>query len=174
MTNGTSGGPGHSIANLLSYARTMEREAARRYRQFAEAMDRHDNALVAEAFRRIADLEWVHAFHINELCRTAGMRDVPCALPGDVIAGGEIPDSLEAPCPANPHQAIALARKYEERSAWVYRELAEKAEDQEIRKMALCFAGEEEAHMLELECWLARYPAPDHLEDDATLAVPWK
>jgi rubrerythrin len=151
-----------SLEHLLDYARAMEMEAARRYAQLSDMMAQHNNAELAELFRRMADIEWGHVYHVGEIRRELS---VPEAAPPLRVAldldGSEAISPLDMHYLLRPYHALQLAREHEERAARFYSELAASADDEEVRTTALRFAAEEEAHVRELRRWLARYPEPE-------------
>ena len=63
-----SGRPGRAaprtLAEFMAQALAMEREAAQRYAEFADAMDVHNNPEVAALFRKMATIERKHAAQI--------------------------------------------------------------------------------------------------------------
>lgn len=159
--------PNRSLEELFEYAKAMEVEAARRYVQLADMMASHNNPELAALFKRMADIEWVHAYHVGELRREFGVPEsAERAGPGIGLNGAEVPDPLDMHYLHRPYHALELARQYEERSARFYSEVADSAENEEVRTMALRFAAEEETHIRELERWLSRYPEPEQDWDD--------
>ena len=49
-----------TLAELMALALAMEREAAQRYAEFADAMEIHNNVEVAALFRKMATIETGH------------------------------------------------------------------------------------------------------------------
>lgn len=159
--------PNSSVEDLLEYAKTMETEAARRYFQLSEMMAQHNNQELAALFQRMADIEWVHVYHVGEIRRELGMPEATNQTrPGLGLDGAEVPDLLDMHYLLRPYHALALAKKYEERAVCFYNELADAAENEDVRTMALRFAAEEETHVRELQRWLARYPEPEEGWDE--------
>jgi len=159
--------PNRSLEELFEYARAMEMEAARRYFQLSDMMAQHNNSELAELFRRMADIEWVHVYHVGEIRREMGVPESTRRVyPGLGLDGAEVPDPLDMHYLLRPYHALALAREYEKRAAQFYAELAESAENEDERLMAQRFAAEEETHIRELEQWLERYPKPEHGWDE--------
>lgn len=156
-----------SIEQLLGYASAMEREAAIRYTELAQAMEQHNNRDVAELFRRLADIEWVHAHHMGQMLDELSISpELATRPPQEALNSAEVPDAGELHYLYQPYHAIDLARKYEQRSAEFYAQLACTSANEELRTMALSFAAEEQAHLEELEQWLKRYPKPFEDWDD--------
>ncbi len=154
--------PSRSLEDLFEYARAMETEAARRYFQLSGMMDQHNNAELAQLFRRMADIEWMHVYHVGELRREMGVPEAASqARPGLGLDGAEVPDPLDVHYLHHPYHALELARHNEERAAHFYADVAASAENEGVRAMALRFAAEEQTHVRELERWLARYPKPE-------------
>jgi rubrerythrin len=167
MTNGGGIKPERSVEELLAYARLMERAAAERYTELADIMTAHNNREVAEFFRRMAEIEWIHVYNVGELARELEVPDDNVQPgSGDRLRGAEIPDLDDVHYLERPHHAIAHAYGYEQNAARFFRELAESAKTEQLRAAALRLAAEEEMHMRELERWLVRYPKPEAGWDD--------
>lgn len=162
MTAGGNIRPERSVDDLLAYAETMERAAAERYAELADVMMVHNNREVAELFRRMAEIEWLHVNNVIELSRElATPADAVQPGAGDRLRGAEVPDPETMHYLHTPHHALKLAQQYEQSALEFYRQLAESSKDRELRAAALRLAAEEEAHLCELDCWLARYPEPE-------------
>jgi len=158
MNTGGNIQPERSLEDLLSYARTMESEAAMRYAELAGIMETHNNREVAELFHRMAKIEWLHVYNVGELARDLSVSDQMPPGAGDRLRGAELPDTLDMHYLQSPRQALELAYSYEQNAARFYKELAAAAHGEELRAAALQLAAEEESHMRELERWLARFP----------------
>ncbi|NMF88599.1 ferritin-like domain-containing protein [Aromatoleum petrolei] len=159
--------PNRSLEELFEYAMAMEREAARRYTQLSDMMAQHNNPEMADFFRRMADVEWLHVYNVGEIRREVGVpENIGKAKPGLGLDGAEVLDVLDIHYLQHPYHALTLARQHEERAVSFYTDLAGSAENEEVRAMARRFAGDEEAHVRELDRWLAHYPKPEEGWDD--------
>jgi rubrerythrin len=150
------------VRQLMIHAYAMEAEAAERYAEFADVMEVHNNAEVAELFHKMARIENLHAQQIRE---SMGWKTVP--VPAEGIYRWE---GLEAPETADhsdlhylmtPHHALQIARLNEERAKRFYAKLAAEASDDEMRRAALEMSEEEADHVRLIDEWLARTPAPE-------------
>lgn len=155
----SSSHPIRTVEDLLAYALAMETEAAERYEELADQMEVHHNQEVAQLFRKMAAIEGRHSDHMQELAR--GM-ELPEIAPWDYQwPGAESPEAID---PQDLHyrippaRAIALALRHERRAAAFYRQLAQDAQRDDVRRTAEEFAVEEEEHVRWLEQWLTRYP----------------
>lgn len=150
---------GQSIEELFAHASQMERTTAERYRELADMMSTHNNRELAELFRRMADIEWLHVYNVNALCREMNIDEPPATV--RPVGSGEVPDFEDQHYLHRPYHALMLARGYEERARDFYAKLAADAMDEDIRQAALKLAAEEEMHIGELDKWLVRYPKPE-------------
>ena len=155
-------GGAESVSEMMIHAYAMEAEAAERYAEFADVMLTHNNAEVAELFRKMARIENLHAEQIRE---SQGWTTIPKP------AGGAYHwEGLEAPETADhgdlhylmtPHHALEIARRNEERARVFYAALAERAETDEMREAAIEMRDEEAEHVRLIDEWLARTPEPE-------------
>ena len=118
---------------------------------------------VAEFFKRMADIEWIHVYHVGELSREMGGEDgTPTrASAGARLEGAELPDMEDMHYMQRPYHAIALAMKYEQRAVDYYSRIVKSTTNEQVRTAARRLVSEEEMHVRELERWLARYPKPE-------------
>ena len=72
-----------TLTEFMAQALAMEREAAQRYSDFADAMEIHNNREVAALFRKMAGIERKHA---ERIMAEMGWKDTP-ALPSGRQAG---------------------------------------------------------------------------------------
>ena len=145
-----------SVETFLAYAIQLEREAALRYGQLADAMQSCSNREVERLFRRLADYS---RLHLADAMTRAGFREIP-------EIGAELfnwPD-LESPetaaiWGADPFigcaQALEIALEAEQAGFAYYNEIFQSTDDPEIRVLAAEFAAEEHEHVSELKKWIA-------------------
>lgn len=168
MMNDLVDSAGRSLSSLFAYARDMERATAQRYSQLAATMAEYNNDEVAALFKRLADIEWIHAYDVSELCHRMGVpEDVVQPRPSDRLRGAELADPSDVHYLTTPYQAIEMAWQNELRAALFYEDVARTTTDAEVRELATRFGEEERMHMRELEGWRERYPPPpaDWAED---------
>lgn len=144
--------PPRSVAELIAMALAMEREAAARYDELADAMARHGNPELADLFDGLAAEERKHEAHIR-LWLIPGMAELPPIdfawrspesfdLDSSDIAGGIFL--------MTPHRALRLAVHNEERAFAFYSAIAATVEDPAIRTKAESLAKEELDHVVRL------------------------
>lgn len=147
---------------FLQQAHAMEVEAAERYDDFAAQMELHGNLEVAELFRTLAGFERAHADTMAADLAGRGMApapDAPFVGPhGEGIETGST-DALHYLM--TPYQALEVALGSEERALAFFADLAERAETDEVRRLAGELADEERRHVELVRAWLARVPKPD-------------
>jgi rubrerythrin len=150
------------VRQLMIHAYAMEAEAAERYAEFADVMEVHNNAEVAELFHKMARIENLHAQQIRE---SMGWKTVPVAAEGvyrwEGLEAPETADHSDLHYLMTPHHALQIARLNEERAKRFYAKLATEATDDEMRRAALEMAEEEADHVRLIDEWLARTPAPE-------------
>jgi rubrerythrin len=166
-----TGKPGRGIADtgdLLALAYQIEVEAVDRYHLLADQMDVCNNTELAGLFRKLADIEGLHA---RDLLEQAGGQDAIKVI--DVIdldwEGGDTPESIDLSKVhylMTPWHAVQLALAAEKRAFAFFENLKNTVDDAELRAMAAEFADEERAHVDLMEAELAKYPQPEPGWDD--------
>jgi rubrerythrin len=161
-----------SIEEFLAYAIHLEREAADRFGQLADAMATYGNVEVGKLFRRLSDYS---RLHLAEAQARVGYRDLP-VLQADEF---EWPD-MESPetaaiWAADPfmgrEQALEVALAAESAGLAYYISVFDTATDPEIRALAKEFVEEESAHVAELQNWIAYHKAGRKLPADGKLVA---
>jgi len=155
----------YSLTEFLAHAVAMEQEAADRYLELADMMEAHRNDEVATLFRDMHRFSLMHRDSILERAR-------PHALPQlrsweyrwrspPEVGGEEAFDYM-----LEPYNALRYARVNEVRAMKYYRDVADRAQDDEVRRLAGEFAAEEREHAQSLDEWLARTPRPSMTWDE--------
>ena len=148
---------GEWAAELLAQAIAMEREAAQRYAELAQAMTRQGQHAAAALFRMLAEHEGRHLAELRR--RTAGMALPP--LEADCSWPETIPlDALERG--ASTQRALAMALAAEKRAHAFFEQALRVARDAETRELARDMAAQEAEHAALIERMMklaARYPA---------------
>ena len=149
-----------SVEEFLAHAVRLEKEAADRFGQLADAMKSCGNAEVGKLFRKLSDYS---RMHLAEAQARSGYRDIPRLAPNDF----EWPD-LESPetaaiWAADPmigrDQALEIALTAEAAGLRYYQAVHDATGDPEIRALAKLFAEEESEHVAELEKWIEAHKA---------------
>ncbi len=149
-----------SLDELMAQALAIEREAAERYTDFADAMEVHNNQDVAQLFRTMAGYE---AKHAQQIVEEMGWVDAPAVPPG-AWPTFEPPESVpmqDVHYLMQPYHALMLALAAEQRAEAFFADMAEKVKDGPIRAAAIHLRDEEREHVALVKAWLAKVPAPD-------------
>jgi rubrerythrin len=130
---------------LLAIARTLEQEAADRYRGLAERMARQGQAEMAARFDLLASIEERHAIHVTG--RSQGLLGHP---PDAARIRWELPAGYDEDkmrgAALDPYQALAFAVRNEERAFAFYTYIAAEADHPDIQALAEDLARDELQH----------------------------
>jgi rubrerythrin len=129
-----------TLTEFMAQALAMEREAAQRYSDFADAMEIHNNREVAALFRKMAGIERKHAARIMV---EMGWKDTPALRSGRPSWEG-----FEAP-ETTPGDERFFAR------------LARVATDKSVSAAARELQAEEREHVKLVRTWMQKLPKPD-------------
>jgi rubrerythrin len=149
-----------TLAELRALALAMEREAAQRYGEFADAMEIHNNIEVAELFRKMAKIE---AGHATTILSQMGWHDAPPVASDawlDAIEGPETPRGDEVHYLMQPWHALSIALACEERAERFYGRLAGLAKESSVRDAARELQREEREHITLVRQWMGRVEKP--------------
>jgi rubrerythrin len=149
-----------TLEEFMAQALVMEREAAQRYNDLADAMETHNNRDVAQMFRTMAGYEAKHAQAIME---EMNWVEVP-GMPTGAWPAMEPPESVpndEVHYLMHPWHALKLALAAEERAEAFFAELARLAGSDSVRRAALELRDEEAEHVALVKAWLAKTPKPE-------------
>jgi len=146
-------------ADFMARAYAMELEAQERYQQFAEQLETHNNPEVAQVFRKLAEIEGLHAKNILARMKWPGFPKVPVPFAED----GEGPET--APFDSvhyrmQPYHALDIALRGELRAQKFFQEVAAAARSAEVRRMAAEMAAEEGEHVELIRAWMKKVPQP--------------
>jgi rubrerythrin len=151
-----------SMEEFMAQALAMEREAVARYTEFADAMDVHNNADVAQMFRKMAQYEGEHARRILE--QMGWTADPPPPAGGFGWPGLEGPETVPSDGVhylMRPWHALQVALAAEQRAEAFFGELARAAPDDAVRRAALEMQADEREHVELVLAWLAKMPEPE-------------
>jgi rubrerythrin len=166
---GRARGPFQSTASrgeeseFLARAWAIEVEAVERYSMLADTMEAHNNAEVAELFRKLARIEQLHADKIAEQNRSR--------LPQQALSEGkqhwdegereESVDPGELHYRMQPYHALQLALAGEHRARRFFEKVARSARSAAVRATAQEMAADEVEHVRLIEDWMSRTAKPD-------------
>ena len=152
--------PAGQYAEFMARAYTLELEATERYAQFAEQLETHNNREVAKLFRKLADIEALHAKRILDEMQWPSMPALP---PAYAWEGAEGPET--APFDAihylmQPYHALEIALRCEREAQKYYEGIAASRAPKQVRDAAREMAAEEAGHVTLIEEWMRRVPRP--------------
>ena len=148
-----------SLDEFMAQALTMEREAAQRYAEIADAMEMHNNREVAQLFRTMAGYE---AKHAQAIMAEMNWVEAPGVPPGAWPAV-ESPEMIPGDAVhylMHPWHALELALAAEQRAEAFFTELARTAADDSVRRAASELRDEETEHVAMVRQWMAKVPRP--------------
>lgn len=156
-----------SLGMLYAHALAIEHEAEASYRELAARMADSGNDTVADLFRRLAEFEGEHAFHLAKKC--LGLA-VPLLAPGEYAwldCGAPVPEARAFVYRMmTPRLALEIALRAEERAKAFFEQIRAEARDAGIRNLATEFALDEESHIVWVKDALARLPQPFQPSED--------
>ena len=152
--------PVPTLEDFMSRAYAMELEATERYAEFAEQLDEHNNREVAALFRKLSEIEGLHARRILEEMRWPSVPALPPAFAWD---GPEAPES--APFDAlhylmRPWHVLEIALRCELQAVKYFEDIAAGAPPGRVREAALEMAEEEREHVALVKAWMKKVPRP--------------
>lgn len=146
-------------ADFMARAYAMELEATERYAQFAEQLDTHNNREVAQMFRKLAEVEALHARRILEEMRWPSVPLLPPAYAWQGEAPETAPfDSLHYLM--QPWHALEIALRCELQAQKYFEQIAASGAPPEVSKAAAEMADEEREHVRLIRDWMKRVPRP--------------
>lgn len=150
-----------AYVDFMSQAYALELDASERYAEFADQMEVHNNVDVARLFRKLSEIEGLHA---RQILKTMGWPRMPePAFPGP-WPDAEPPETAavtELHYLMQPYQALELALRNEERAEKFFKRTARaKKTPPEIRMVAEEMAKEEREHKRLIRDWMKRVPKP--------------
>ncbi len=145
-----------TVETFLAHAIQLEREAADRFNQLAEAMESGGNKEVGRLFRQLAHYSQLHLADAHE---RSGFREIPELKPGEFEwPDAESPESaaIWAADPLiGPDEALETALAAEMAGLGYYSDVLARTADPEIIAFAKQFVDEESGHVAELKRWIA-------------------
>jgi len=145
---------------FMSRAYAMELEASERYAEFADQLEGHNNAGVAELFRRLSQIETLHARKILEEMGWPSVPPMPAAYAWQSPEGPETAAFDEVHYLMLPYHALEIALGCELRAQQYYEAIASGDAPQRVRAAAAEMAEEEREHVRLVRAWLKKFPKP--------------
>ena len=147
-------------AEFMSRAYTIEIEAQERYQQFAEQMELHNNREVAQLFRKLADIEGLHAKHILAETGWPSLPAMPVPYAGSLEEGPETAPFESLHYLMTPYHALEIALGCELQAVRYFAEIAASTSSERVRAAAAGMAEDEREHVKLIRDWLKRVPQP--------------
>jgi rubrerythrin len=144
----------------MARAYAMELEAHERYALFAEQLDTHNNREVAELFRKLSQIESLHAKRILQEMRWPSMPALPPAYAWESPEGPETAPADDVHYLMRPWHALQIALKCELQAQQYFEGIAAGDAPPAVKKAALEMADEERGHVSLIRDWLKRVPQP--------------
>jgi len=148
-------------ADFMARAYTMEIEATDRYAQFAEQLETHNNREVAQLFRKLADIEKLHAKRILDEMKWPSMPALPPAYAWDGLEAPETAPFDSLHYLMQPWHALEIALRCERDAQQYYENIAASRAPKRVRDTAREMAAEEAEHVRLIKEWMKRVPRPE-------------
>jgi rubrerythrin len=149
-----------TLIEFMAQALAMEREAAQRYSDLADAMEMHNNREAAALFRKLAGIERKHA---TRIMAEMGWKDMPPSGKPS-WEGFEAPETTpgdEVHYLMQPYHALQLALVSEQRAENFFALLARTATVESVRAAARELQAEEREHVRLVRASMKKLPKPD-------------
>lgn len=151
-----------TLTQFMAQALAMEREAAQRYSDLADAMEMHNNRDAAAMFRKMAQIERKHA---TRILAEMGWKDMPALPAGQPRwADFEAPETTpgdEVHYLMQPYHAMQIALVNEQRAQRFFAQLARTATVKAVIAAARELETEEREHVKLVRAWMKKLPKPD-------------
>lgn len=149
-----------SLEEFMSRAYAMELEATERYAQFAEQLDAHNNPEVARLFRKLAEIEALHARRILAEMGWPSMPALPPAFAWDGAEGPETAPFESLHYLMQPYHALEIALRCELQAVKYFDGIAASGVPPRVRAAANEMAAEEREHVALIKEWMKKTPQP--------------
>ena len=146
--------------DFMAHAYTMELEAIERYAQFAEQLDTHNNKEVAGLFRKLSQIESLHAKRILEEMHWPRMPALTPAYAWETPEGPETAPFDSLHYLMQPYHALEIALRCEMEAQKYYEGIAASKAPSRVRAAAAEMAEEERDHVQLIRAWLKKVPKP--------------
>ena len=154
-------------AEFMARAYTIELEATERYAQFADQLETHNNREVAQLFRKLAEIEGLHAKRILQEMQWPSMPALPAAYAWDGLEGPETAPFDSLHYLMQPWHALEIALRCEIEAQKYYEGIAaESRAPAQVREAAREMAEDEKEHVRLIREWMRKVPKPAEGWDD--------
>jgi rubrerythrin len=149
-----------SYEGFMSRAYAIEVEAVERYTQFADQLEGHNNREVAAVFRKLAEIEGLHAKHILDAMGWPSLPVLPVPYASGDPEGPETAPFDSLHYLMQPYHALEIALRCEIRAVEYFEDIAAQSADERVRAAAAHMAAEEREHVTLMRDWMKRVPQP--------------
>jgi rubrerythrin len=156
----TSPADEEAYAEFMSRAYTMELEAVERYAQFADALETHNNREVAQLFRKLSEIESLHAKRILAEMRWPSLPALPAAYAWESFEGPETAPFDAVHYLMQPYHALEIALRCEQQARKYYEDIAAGPAPRRVKLAAKEMAAEEAQHVALIQEWMKKVPQP--------------
>jgi rubrerythrin len=143
---------------FMSRAYAIEVEAVERYTQFADQLESHNNREVAAVFRRLAEIEGLHAKHILDEMGWPSLPVLPVPYTG--AEGPETAPFDSLHYLMQPYHALEIGLRCEIAAVRYFEDIAAASSDERVRRAANAMAADEREHVTLMRDWMKRVPQP--------------
>jgi rubrerythrin len=158
-----------TLPELYAHAIVLERDAAKRFKIFADCMREAGVEHVAEEFDLIGKEEQEQ---YELLANGTAHANLPQVSSWEYAWHFMGPAGDVVPAPKNVRDVIKLAISAERRTQNFYADVAENVDDDAVSAFSAEMAADESRHIERLERLLAREPEPVTLEEDEFQLAP--
>lgn len=138
----------NDVEHFLAHSISLERDAARRFEELAEAMNTEGNTELKSFFSSMAGYS---RKHLAEAVTRGGFREIPVIAPDDFEwpdgVAPEVADWAGVDAFMDTTEALQLALTSEQRGYAWYAAISATTQDPEVRALATEFANEEAEHV---------------------------
>ena len=149
-----------SYEAFMSRAYAIEVEAVERYTQFADQLEGHNNSEVAAVFRKLAEIEGLHAKYILDEMSWPSLPVLPVPYASNEPEGPETAPFDSLHYLMQPYHALEIALKCEYQAQQYYESIAASKAPRRVRDAAFEMALEEREHVSLMRDWMKRVPRP--------------
>ena len=146
--------------DFMARAYRMELEATDRYAQFADQLETHNNREVAQLFRKLSDIEALHAKRILAEMKWPSMPVLPPAYAWEGDEGPETAPFDSLHYLMQPWHALEIALRCEQEAQKYYEGIAASRAPKKVREAAREMAAEEMEHVRLIRQWMKKVPQP--------------
>ena len=151
-----------AFEDFMARAYVMEIDASERYDDFADQMEVHNNLDVAQLFRKLSQIEGLHA---KRILKEMGWKKPPKTLLAWRWDDAEPPETAavtDLHYLMQPWHALEIALRNELRAEKFFARIVRSVKTPAaVKKVAADMAAEEREHVRLIRDWMKRVPEPE-------------